>query len=100
MEGRFSPYTKIYLTVHVRPRAREQEVEETDSGELKLRVKSPPSQGKANREVIELLAGYFRLPSSRIQIAKGKKSRVKIVCLEVEDRDLARFEMRKFNRKG
>jgi hypothetical protein len=77
-----------------------QGVEETNSEKLKLKVKSPPSQGKANREVIEVLANYFRLPPSRIRIVRGQKSRSKLVLLEVEDKELFRFNNKEYIKEG
>jgi len=93
-------FTKIYVAVRVQPRARKQEIEEGVSGELKLKVKSPPFKGEANREVIELLASRFRLPSSRVKIIRGQRSRLKLVSLEVDKKDLLRFDHKKYVREG
>jgi|GEM_PF-1587756 len=91
-----SVFTNIYVTVRVHPRARKQEVEEINSGELRLRVKSLPSKGEANKEVVEVLASYFRLPVSRIKIIRGQRARLKLVSLEVEKNDLLRFDYKKY----
>ena len=72
----------ICLKIKVQPRARQQKVQKIGEGEYKVRVLSPPSEGKANKEVIAVLASYFHLPPSRVKILKGKKSREKIVILE------------------
>ena len=72
----------IYLSVRVQPRARKQQIQKIGDKEYKVRVISPPSEGKANKEVIELLASHFHLPPSRLKITKGLKSRRKIVVLE------------------
>ncbi|MFC2169243.1 DUF167 domain-containing protein, partial [Acidobacteriota bacterium] len=50
---------KIYLTVKVQTHAREQSIEKTGSGEYRIRVTAPPSQGKANREVVGLISSFF-----------------------------------------
>lgn len=66
----------------VRPRASKQQIQKLGEGEYKVCVLSPPTKGKANKEVIELLSSHFQLPPSRIKIAKGQKSRKKVVVLE------------------
>jgi uncharacterized protein (TIGR00251 family) len=57
-------------------------VQKIGEREYKIRVLSPPSEGKANKEVIAVLASHFHLPPSRVKILKGKKSRQKIVVLD------------------
>jgi len=89
-KGRDSIVTRIQVIVRIYPRARKQGVEELPSGELKLKVKSPPIKGEANWEVIRVLASYFGLPPSRIKIIRGEKSRLKLISLEVDSKDLSR----------
>jgi hypothetical protein len=72
----------ICLKVKVQPRARQQKVQKIGEKEYTVRVLSPPSEGKANKEVIAILASHFHLPPSRVKILKGKKSRQKIIILE------------------
>ena len=72
----------VFLNVRVHPRARNQEVQKIGEKEYRVRVLSPPSEGKANNEVIAVLASHFHLPPSRVKIVKGKKSRQKVVALE------------------
>ena len=75
---------KILLDVKVQPSARRQEVQKVSDSEYKIRVLSPPIEGKANKEVIEVVASYFHLPASRVKILRGQRSRKKIVVLEGE----------------
>lgn len=76
---------KVYLTIKVYPRARIRAVEEIKKGEYKVRVLSSPSRGKANKEVIEILASYFGLPLSSVKIIRGMRSRQKLVSLDVDE---------------
>jgi uncharacterized protein (TIGR00251 family) len=69
------------VKVRVRPRAGRRTVEVSDSGDLTVSVLSPPEKGRANREVIELLAGHFGLPVSRVKIVRGEGARLKLVEL-------------------
>lgn len=77
-----SSKNNIRLKVKVQPRARQQKVQKIGEGEYTIRVLSPPAEGKANKEVIELLASHFHLPPSRVKILRGQKSRQKIIILE------------------
>lgn len=86
---------KIYLSVKVKPQARHRKVEAISPSEYKVSVLSPPSRGKANREVVETLASYFDLPSSRVKIMRGEKSRQKLVLLEVSEKQVLKFRDKK-----
>ncbi|GAH65112.1 unnamed protein product, partial [marine sediment metagenome] len=47
------------------------------------KIKEKPIKGKANREVVKLLASYFKIPESRIRLIKGFKQRNKIFELKI-----------------
>ncbi|MCW3138841.1 MAG: DUF167 domain-containing protein [Methanophagales archaeon] len=46
---------------------------------LIVRVKEPPTKGKANKAVVKLLSRYF---NARVRIVSGANSRRKIVAIE------------------
>lgn len=77
---------KIYLSVKVNPKARQRRIEEISPSEYKVSVTSPPSRGQANKEVVETLASYFDIPSSSLKILRGKRSRQKLIVLEMDQR--------------
>lgn len=52
-----------------------------DKEYLKLSIKSPPEKGKANKAIIEYLAGELAIPRSDIEITSGKSSQFKVVKL-------------------
>ena len=69
---------KKRLKVKVVPKAKKQEV--VKEGEvLKVKVKSPPEKGKANQELIEILADYFNVSVQSVKFVSGQTSRLKIV---------------------
>ena len=51
-------------------------VEEKD-GLLKVRVKAKPIEGKANAEVVELMAKHYKVKESQVRIVAGHSSKKK-----------------------
>lgn len=62
------------FTVIVKPNARKSAVEKIDEKTYKVSVAAAPAEGKANKAVIGLLAEYFDVPKSRIEIKSGYSS--------------------------
>ena len=58
---------------------------------LKARVRAVSEQGRANAALVKLIAGWLELPSSRVSVAQGTKSRVKQVAIEGDAGELARL---------
>lgn len=48
---------------------------------IEIKVHSDAKENKANNEVIETIAGFFRVPVKDIIILSGQKSREKTICL-------------------
>lgn len=67
------------ISIKVTPRAKESLIIEDFENNLKIKVKSPPVDGRANQEILELLADYYKIPKSQIQIIQGSKSRNKLI---------------------
>lgn len=73
------------LMIKVIPRSSRAQIEVISAGELKVKVNSPPAKGRANRELIGLLAKHFGVSKSRIRIVRGESSRNKVIEItEVE----------------
>jgi uncharacterized protein len=72
------------IAVRIKPNAKENRVEETGLHQFLVRVKAPPKENKANREMIGTLAAYFRVPKSKVSILSGLKSKQKVVEIAVE----------------
>ncbi len=67
------------IFVYVKAMARENKVEKIDDIFYKVSVKAPPVGGRANKEVEEVLAKYFKLPKSKVYIVSGFRSKNKVV---------------------
>jgi len=54
----------------------------SDDGTLKIELKSPPIEGRANQELIKFLAKLFRVNKNQIVIIRGVNHRNKLVKIE------------------
>ncbi|MGB9721555.1 MAG: DUF167 domain-containing protein [bacterium] len=69
----------MLITVNVIPNAKKREVIELGKNLYKVKLISPPEKGKANKELIEVLADYFGTKKSNIRIIRGEFTKEKIV---------------------
>ncbi len=69
----------MLVRVRVKPNARQARIEAAPDGSLIAWLKSPPVEGRANAELIELLAQRFGTPRSRVRIRAGRTGRSKLV---------------------
>jgi uncharacterized protein (TIGR00251 family) len=76
----------IRLTIRVTPQASTNhiKIETHDDGSMLYRVyvTVPPEDGKANKEVIKLLAKHFGVAKSRISLVRGHTSKDKIIEID------------------
>ena len=75
----------LLLRLHVQPRAAHNQVAGLQGEALKLRLTSPPVDGKANKAVIATLARLLELPKSCLSLRSGLQSRTKTVRIENAD---------------
>jgi uncharacterized protein len=68
-----------FIRVKVKPNARVSALEEQPEGTWLARIKAPPVDGKANAELIELVAKRFGCARSAVSIKSGAGSRMKLV---------------------
>jgi uncharacterized protein (TIGR00251 family) len=71
----------LLLTIMMHPGAKTAKIEGIDPfrGSLGVKVTAQAQKGKANMELIKLLATVFGVPTSDILIIRGEKSRQKTV---------------------
>ncbi|WP_425217053.1 DUF167 domain-containing protein [Tumidithrix helvetica] len=69
--------------VKVKPNSKQQRITEEVDGTLTIHLKSPPVDGKANAELIELLAKKYGIPKANISIRAGLSSKTKLVEIEI-----------------
>jgi uncharacterized protein (TIGR00251 family) len=70
----------IILTCRLSPGAKKTEIKEfMSNGDLKIRVLSPPEKGRANLELVSLLAKEFEVALNNVRIKSGSVSKIKII---------------------
>lgn len=70
------------IQVKAKPNARNSLLEETSPGVWQAQLKSPPVDGKANKELIALVVEHFGRPKSAVSIKSGGSGRLKRVAIE------------------
>jgi len=71
----------VTFPIRVMPRSPRCEVAGIQDGALKIRITSPPLEGKANNECIRFLADQLKIKRVQITIIAGHKSRNKTVSI-------------------
>lgn len=72
------------IQVKVKPNARVSSLEQVDEGPWLAQLKSPPVDGKANEELVALVAKHFHCPKSAVSIRSGASGRLKLVRIETD----------------
>ena len=70
------------LQVKVKPNARASTLEQAPDGSWLAQIKSPPVDGKANEELIALVARQFGCRRSQVAIKSGASGRMKLVRID------------------
>jgi len=72
----------IVIQVKVKPHSHLSSLEQSETGIWLAQVKAAPIDGKANDELISLVATRFRCHRSAISIKSGASGRTKLVRIE------------------
>ena len=75
-------YGGVVLHVKVKPNARTSSLHEAVDGTWHAQLKSPPVDGRANEELIALVADHFGCRKSAVVIKAGASGRTKLVKVE------------------
>jgi len=71
--------TTRVIQVRVKPNARASVLEEKEDGTWLAQIKSPPVDGRANEELIALVAKHFGCRKSAVSIKAGASGRLKLL---------------------
>ena len=62
-------------------------------GALKIKLHSPPIEGKANKEAIEFISSLLNIPKSSISVLRGNKNKLKTLMLK-GDKDMLQDKLK------
>ncbi|KTD10924.1 hypothetical protein Lgra_1890 [Legionella gratiana] len=67
----------LILHLYVQPGAKKTEIVGVHENELKIRLNTPPIEGRANKELLKYVAQMFKVSPSQVTLKRGAKSRHK-----------------------
>lgn len=73
---------KLTLQVKVKPNARVSAFEEQSDGSWVAQLKSLPIDGRANEELVALVARHFGRRKSQVSIRSGASGRMKLIQVD------------------
>ena len=69
----------MILRVKVKPNSRKSALTQTADGTWRAEVKAPPVDGRANEELIDLIATHLNCRKADVVIKSGASARLKLV---------------------
>jgi uncharacterized protein (TIGR00251 family) len=72
----------MVLEVKVKPNAHASTLAQLEDGSWVARLAAPPVDGRANAELIGLVAAHFHVPKSAVAIRRGASGRRKLVVVD------------------
>lgn len=72
------------LSVKVKPNSKQQLLKVEEDGSLTVHLKALPVDGKANAELIQLLAKNLGVPKASISIRAGASAKWKIIEIDTD----------------
>ena len=69
----------VRIQLHVQPGASKSEVAGLHGERVRLRIQSPPVDGRANEAVLDWIAAQLGVPRRTVTLVRGAKSREKTV---------------------
>jgi uncharacterized protein (TIGR00251 family) len=69
----------VYLSIHLNPRASRDAIDGLYGDALKIKIKAPPVDGKANAYLLAYLAKALEVPRSSVTLEHGETSREKTI---------------------
>jgi len=73
---------RTVISVKVKPNSRVSLLAQVEGGAWLARLKSPPVDGKANEELLSLVASHFGCRKSAVSLTSGASARTKLVQIE------------------
>lgn len=82
ISGKPAVIAMVLIQIKVKPRASRSALVQAPDGTWLASLKSPPVDGRANEELIALVAAHFKCRKSAVSIKSGASGRMKLVRIE------------------
>jgi len=73
---------RLLIPVRVQPRGSRNEIVGVVDGRLRIKTTAPPTDGRANKDIIRQLSKAFGVAPSRVALKSGAASRQKTFVIE------------------
>ncbi|WP_348732655.1 DUF167 family protein [Rheinheimera texasensis] len=77
--------TDLQLQLYIQPKASRDQVVGLHCNAIKLAITAPPVDGKANAHVLKLLAQWFAVAKSQVELQRGELSRHKQLLIRAPE---------------
>lgn len=71
----------IELVLHVLPNAPKSQIVGLHGERLKIKIKAPPVEGKANEEIVQFFSTVLGIPKKQIDFRRGERSKSKTLLV-------------------
>ncbi len=86
----------VIINIKISPNSSKNEI--IKDGEIfKIKITSPPVDGKANKSLIEFLSKTFKIPKTSIKILKGETSKEKTILFQTDNIEKINLLNKTFN---
>jgi uncharacterized protein (TIGR00251 family) len=75
----------LNIQVQIQPGSSKDQITGLHNGRLKIKISAPPVGGKANQNLIEFIAKALGVSKSKIEIVKGRTSKLKTLKISAID---------------
>jgi uncharacterized protein (TIGR00251 family) len=78
----------MLLRIIVKPNSKTDQVILQEDGSIRVKIKAPPVDGKANKYLIRFLADFFDIPRSQVELIKGETSSHKTIAINATQQQI------------
>jgi len=73
----------VILRIKVKPGSRRSLLAQQTDGSWRAQLKAPPVDGRANEELVALIAAHFKCRKADVAIKSGAAGRIKLVKIDL-----------------
>ena len=74
----------MYIKVKVTPESPNESLTQVSSDHFEARVREPAEMNMANKQIVRMVARHYDLPTAKVRIISGHRSRSKILDVNID----------------